>query len=87
MSEPALRMAQENAEAVEHEGYQLHDGAVWDAEDRLFDVGYPESPHTLRMMIWAFRQGRRMGRDEGRIALRVELSTLLGLVLSPAPNK
>ncbi len=80
----AQSLAHEHWEAVEHEGLQLHDGAVWDAEDRLFEVGFPESAHTLRMMIYAFRQGRTLGRKEGRIAVKCELSTLLGYDIAKA---
>lgn len=72
------QLANEHFDAVSHEGLQLHDGAVWDAEDRLFEIGFPESAHTLRMMIYAFRQGRTLGRREGRIALRVDILNLLG---------
>lgn len=78
----AANLAHEHWEAVEHEGLQLHDGAVWDAEERLFEIGFPESAHTLRMMIYAFRRGRTLGRKEGRVAFKVEAANLFGFDLA-----
>jgi hypothetical protein len=82
MADYATQLANEHFDAVEREGLQLHDGAVWDAEDRLFEIGFPESAHTLRMMIYAFRQGRTLGRKEGEIAFKVKAANLFGFDLA-----
>lgn len=67
------------SDAAEAEGLHFDGMRVWDGDLPLFETGLPQNAHTLRMMIYAWRQGRTWGEKWGRGKLQGEIKTLLGI--------
>lgn len=78
----AQALANEHADICAAHRLQIHDGAVWDGARRLFNVGYPESGHTLRRMIEAYQAG---AEGSSSAALR-EALILLRMVRNAGPT-